>query len=387
VEECQEGLQRIETYPVPLEALREALLNAVIHKNYASCIPIQLRVYDNEIRLANTGQLPENWTLEKLIGPHNSQPYNPDIASCFFRAGHIESWGQGVAKIMRLCQQDGLPSPTYDYSGGVYTLSFTTHLLPDGVPTGGMLASRIYTSAQNEGDTRQLTHISGQTAQSAIANQLSDRANSKSAIANQLSDRVINESDSVIQSEAHHSETTIKATEAWEKAWEEAKTKAYDFMSPPFNVKTQKPEKPTWSSPLLQQAIEDFGGVQAILNLKASDHESKQRFKAIYLKQSSRKSTLNETLMRKAVAYFQENHKDLFKRSDAYQKVERLLAHVCLTEGLKAHEYAAQLDVPPTSIARYFKVLKEQKIIFFKGQPKTGGYFLTEAFKEMIETM
>lgn len=125
-----EGIQRVETYPVPLEALREALLNAVIHKDYASCVPIQMRIYDDEIRLFNNGYLPDNWTLEKLLGVHGSQPYNPDIAHCFFRAGQIESWGQGVSKIFKLCQEDGLPAPRYDLDGSSFTVHLTIHLPP-----------------------------------------------------------------------------------------------------------------------------------------------------------------------------------------------------------------------------------------------------------------
>lgn len=132
-----EGLQRIETYPVPLEALREALLNAVIHKDYSAGIPIQLRIYDHELRLSNKGRMPENWTLETLTSPHSSEPYNPDIAQTFHRAGQIERWGQGVEKIMRLCRQDGLPDPQYAYNG-TFTLTLTAHTPPSNMPVGGL---------------------------------------------------------------------------------------------------------------------------------------------------------------------------------------------------------------------------------------------------------
>ena len=95
-----EGLQRVETYPVPEEALREAVTNAVAHKDYASATPIQISVYDDKIMLWNPGQLPQGWTSAQLLEKHASEPYNPDVANAFFRAGMIEAWGRGIEKIL-----------------------------------------------------------------------------------------------------------------------------------------------------------------------------------------------------------------------------------------------------------------------------------------------
>ena len=95
-----EGLQRIETLPMPREALREALLNACINKDYAEPSPIQIRVYENKLEIINGGVLPEGWTVETLLSSHRSMPYNPDIANTFFRAGEIEAWGRGIERII-----------------------------------------------------------------------------------------------------------------------------------------------------------------------------------------------------------------------------------------------------------------------------------------------
>ena len=111
-----EGLQRLETYLFPLRALREALLNAVVHKDYSSGIPIQISVYDHQIVIWNSGQLPDAWTLERLMGKHPSTPYNPLLANAFFRAGYIESWGRGIEKINRECREHGIATPIFDNS-------------------------------------------------------------------------------------------------------------------------------------------------------------------------------------------------------------------------------------------------------------------------------
>lgn len=106
-----EGIQRIESFPMPEPALREALLNAVVHRDYAVPTPIQIRVYADRLSIWNPGELPENWTQATLLGPHESQPYNPDIANTFFRSGEIEAWGRGIERVFEACHRAGTPEP------------------------------------------------------------------------------------------------------------------------------------------------------------------------------------------------------------------------------------------------------------------------------------
>jgi ATP-dependent DNA helicase RecG len=110
-----DGIHRVETYEYPKEAIREALLNAIIHKDYSGNTPIQISVYKDKIMFWNDGQLPENWTVERLSQKHASKPYNPDIANAVFRCGYIESWGRGTIKIIERCVEAGLPKPSYKY--------------------------------------------------------------------------------------------------------------------------------------------------------------------------------------------------------------------------------------------------------------------------------
>jgi ATP-dependent DNA helicase RecG len=110
-----DGLQRVETWPYPSGALREALLNAVVHKDYASCVPLQIRVHDDQLVLWNSGQLPEQWTLQRLLGTHPSRPFNPLLANAFFRAGYIEAWGRGIDRIHRECRAHGIPAPQFEF--------------------------------------------------------------------------------------------------------------------------------------------------------------------------------------------------------------------------------------------------------------------------------
>ncbi len=108
-----QNITRVETYPYPKEAIREAVLNAISHKNYATLVPTQIRVYDDKIIIANDCVFPEDWTVDDLMGPHKSRPYNPLIANTFFRAGFIEAWGRGIQKIKDSCILAGNDIPEY----------------------------------------------------------------------------------------------------------------------------------------------------------------------------------------------------------------------------------------------------------------------------------
>lgn len=82
-----EDISRRETPQFLVEAIRESLMNAVVHKDYASGVPIQICVFPDHITFWNAGQLPENWTTDRLFESHPSYPYNPLIANAFFRSG------------------------------------------------------------------------------------------------------------------------------------------------------------------------------------------------------------------------------------------------------------------------------------------------------------
>jgi len=121
-----EGIQRVETYPVPHAAFREAITNAIVHRDYSTGIPIQIKVFPDKVIIYNDGQLPQNWTVADLMKTHRSQPHNPLIAGAFFRSGQIESWGRGIEKINEACRYWGKPTPTIEFKHGC-EFSITFH--------------------------------------------------------------------------------------------------------------------------------------------------------------------------------------------------------------------------------------------------------------------
>ncbi len=115
-----EGLQRKEIWEYPLEALREAVVNALIHRDYTYPADIQIRLEGDRLEVWSPGELPPPLTPEALYGPHSSVLRNPLIAQAFYFAGVIERWGTGTTRIIRLCHEQGLPKPDFaNWQGGV----------------------------------------------------------------------------------------------------------------------------------------------------------------------------------------------------------------------------------------------------------------------------
>lgn len=117
-----EGMHRIEKGEYPVAAIREMLLNALVHRNYMGA-PIQIRVYDDKISIWNEGILPEGLTLDALKRSHSSRPRNPIIADVCFKCGYIDAWGRGTIKIIDACKQSELPEPEMNVLDGGFGIT------------------------------------------------------------------------------------------------------------------------------------------------------------------------------------------------------------------------------------------------------------------------
>lgn len=118
------GIERRDIWDYPIEAIREAVINALIHKDYLSTAEIQIKVYDDEIWMWNPGELPEELSIEDLKKEHSSYPRNPLIANAFYLAGFIERWGSGTKRIVDLCKEQNLPEPDYKEEQGGFSVWF-----------------------------------------------------------------------------------------------------------------------------------------------------------------------------------------------------------------------------------------------------------------------
>jgi ATP-dependent DNA helicase RecG len=118
------GVARQDVWDYPLGALREAVINALIHRDYLSPAEIQIKIYDDRIWIWNPGKLPPQIKLEELKKEHSSYPRNPLIANAFYLAGFIERWGSGTERMVQLCMEQGLPEPEYKEEFGGFSVYF-----------------------------------------------------------------------------------------------------------------------------------------------------------------------------------------------------------------------------------------------------------------------
>ncbi len=124
---------RKEIWDYPLTAIREALFNAIIHRDYfKSNIQIQIKIFDDFIWFYNPGILPEGLTVEKLNGVHPSITRNPLIMNVFYLAGFVEEYGSGFERIKNAFKEQDLPDPEISIDNSGFILQFNKkEELPD----------------------------------------------------------------------------------------------------------------------------------------------------------------------------------------------------------------------------------------------------------------
>ncbi len=121
----KEGLQRTDRPAYPEAALREGLVNAFTHRDYANFSGgISVDVYPGRLVLWNSGSLPAGLQIGDLTREHPSMPPNPDIAQVFFLRGFMERIGRGTQKIVSTCKEAGLPAPRWKVDETGVTLTF-----------------------------------------------------------------------------------------------------------------------------------------------------------------------------------------------------------------------------------------------------------------------
>ena len=117
-------LRRIDSYEIPPGALREALVNAIVHRDYVmSGSDIKVAVYDSRIEITSPGAFPRGITLDEVLDGR-SEVRNKVIARIFKEAELIEQWGRGIQKLTRLCLEAGLQKPDIVETGMFVQVTF-----------------------------------------------------------------------------------------------------------------------------------------------------------------------------------------------------------------------------------------------------------------------
>ncbi|MCK6414867.1 MAG: DUF4062 domain-containing protein [Giesbergeria sp.] len=121
------GAQAPVDYELPREAVAEAIVNAVAHRDYTSNASVQVMLFADRLEIWNPGELPPQLTVDNLRRPHASIPRSPRIAEPLFLARYIEKAGTGTLDMIHLCTQAGLPAPEFRQDGGQFIQTLWRH--------------------------------------------------------------------------------------------------------------------------------------------------------------------------------------------------------------------------------------------------------------------
>ena len=131
-----ESTQAPVSYEIPKEVVREAIVNAVAHRDYTSNASVQVMLFSDRLEVLNPGRLPPTLTLEQLRQAHPSVPNNRLLARSLYLTQYIEEMGTGTLDMIRRCRDAGLPEPEFTDSGGFKTIIWRAKPLglPESLP-------------------------------------------------------------------------------------------------------------------------------------------------------------------------------------------------------------------------------------------------------------
>jgi len=113
-------------YEMPKQAVTEAIVNAIAHRDYTSNASVQVILFADRLEVWNPGSLPYELTIDELYAAHRSIPANPLIAEAMYLRGTIERMGTGTEELANLCLEKGLKKPKFIQEGGFRTVLYRT---------------------------------------------------------------------------------------------------------------------------------------------------------------------------------------------------------------------------------------------------------------------
>ena len=130
VEFSPEQTENIQKWDYPLEAIREIVLNMIIHRDYRSAADSVVKVLPDRIEFYNPGTLPDDISIEDLkTNNYSSRPRNKQVADVFKDMGEIEKYGSGIRRVVRMFTEAGHPSPEWkQISGGIMVTAWNANI-------------------------------------------------------------------------------------------------------------------------------------------------------------------------------------------------------------------------------------------------------------------
>jgi len=137
-----ESITAPATYELPPDAVGEAIVNAIVHRDYNSNASVEVRLFADRLEVWNPGALPGTLTLESLRHDHASVPNNPLLAESLYLTRYIERVGSGTQAMIALCRDANLPEPDFEQRQGFFVLTLWRDWLTNEVLAGFHLNER-----------------------------------------------------------------------------------------------------------------------------------------------------------------------------------------------------------------------------------------------------
>ena len=336
---------RFLTFDIPEVAVREVLLNAVIHKDYGSGTPIQISIYPDKFTISNAGRLPKNLPIEDLEKKHHSFPANPDIANVLFQAGYIGSWGRGTLDIVETCHKAGIPKPQFYVNQSEFRIEFQN-----------------LQAGKNE---------------------------RKDVVEPYRKNDGVN--DGVKSSPSRKKKTSTKDANLTSKT--EGVNEGVNFIKNDENIIYSKTAKPTIKiRGLRKNSIDEIsknegtndGVNKPIIGSKKTNRETTvKKTKNEGANDRAKPKKSNTIKGSKITSLIDDLYTDTLSNT-VKQRLVKVIKMLLKKPGMNATLICQRIDRSIPTIERYLQSLKQSGLIEFRGAPKTGGYYLTKKAMDVL---
>ena len=130
------SVETSQTYDLPKDAVREAIVNAVAHRNYYSNASVEVRLFSDRLEVWNPGEMPEGLPLSWLYSEHPSLPFNSLLADPLYLVRYIERAGTGIDVMVDGCKELGLVPPKFEIRHGFFVVTLYRRGYSGKVETG-----------------------------------------------------------------------------------------------------------------------------------------------------------------------------------------------------------------------------------------------------------
>ena len=156
IEGSNGGSQSNDVFELDERIVREAINNAIVHRDYTSTATVQVEFFADRLEVSNPGPMNKSMTYEMLFLPHKSYPNNPLIAHAMYLTKYIEDAGSGTIDILRICRENGLSDPQYTPLANDFTITIRR---PRYDENGEKIAERIEKVAETHSIEREFAEF------------------------------------------------------------------------------------------------------------------------------------------------------------------------------------------------------------------------------------